>query len=658
MINNDEKTGIVLFCDSKGTVNSILCNELAIDIKENMLLSKIEAEGSVGKVSTFIQEIALKKVVFNYEINVLVNDSIKTLSFTGISFLNKFFIIADLSKDRMLKYFEDIMKMNNEHINEIRDVIKDNTAQKKQQEEKEHSFFNEISRLNNELVNANREIIKNSAELKRLNLMKNQLLGMAAHDLRNPLGAISSYSQFLYEDTKDTLNKEQLKFLEIIQHSSKYMKSIVDDLLDISIIESGNLELKYEKADLINVINNVISINRILASRKGIEILFDYEEVPEVTIDVAKIEQVVNNLISNAVKFSYKNSKVVVSVFKRGMYVLITVKDDGQGIPREEINKLFKPFGITSVKSTMGEKNTGLGLLIARKIVESHSGNIDVTSKTGVGSKFIVSLPISNAKAEIDSSCATVQEVDKNQLDSIKILLVDDNGVNSLAGARIIGRAGYDVTIANSGMKAVEACQNSKFDLIFMDIEMPYMDGFKAAELIRQNYEVNREYTYIVALTAHASNDFKKHCLRAGMNDCIQKPINIDELTRVILECKKPLKEKEECFPVDIEIAVRYSQMDKDLLLELVNVFFIDMNNKMGEIKWSINNRDSATVKNLIHPIISSSAYIGAIKINELLTNIEDYNDFDMLEDIYEKLIKEIDRTKTYYSLYFNKSFQ
>lgn len=256
------------------------------------------------------------------------------------------------------------------------------------------SFYNEISRLNNELVTAHREIVKKNVELEKLNSLKNQFLGMAAHDLRAPLSSIISFSEFLSEDSDEHFNNEQKKFLDVIKSSSKHMMNIINNFLDVSIIENEKLELMLENVDLVSIISETILANKIKASTKGIDIIFNYEEFPVVAVDATKIVQMMTNLISNAVKFSYENSRVLIELSKKDNNILIVVEDEGQGIPENELNKLFSPFTRTSIKSTDGQRSVGLGLMIVYKIVERHNGKITVESKLGEGSKFIISLPI------------------------------------------------------------------------------------------------------------------------------------------------------------------------------------------------------------------------------------------------------------------------
>lgn len=253
-----------------------------------------------------------------------------------------------------------------------------------------------LLQLNKEHSNLSREVQKKNSDLHKLNEQKNYFLGIAAHDLRNPIGIIMGFSEFLLQDLEGKLSEKEIKMLKVISTSSEFMLRMLNELLDISKIESGKLILDLEDTNLVELIRGNVELNSSLAEKKDILIFFYcHEDIPEVNIDPVKIEQVLNNLISNAIKYSAQGTKIKVNIFLSGEYVTVSVEDEGQGIPEDEIINVFKPFATTSVKSTSGEKSTGLGLAIVQKIVLGHKGKIWVKSKVGVGTTFYFSLPLS-----------------------------------------------------------------------------------------------------------------------------------------------------------------------------------------------------------------------------------------------------------------------
>ncbi|MCX6878489.1 MAG: HAMP domain-containing sensor histidine kinase [Verrucomicrobia bacterium] len=220
-------------------------------------------------------------------------------------------------------------------------------------------------------------------------------MGMAAHDLRNPLGVILAYSDFLETDAFAVLDADQREFVSTIKSTSEFMLHLIDELLDVSTIESGQLQLNRTPTDLSALARRNVSLNRVLAQQKHIELDFEADAMlPLLTIDSGKIEQVLNNLIGNAVKYSHPHTRVTIRLACDDSQATVTVTDQGQGIPEADLPKLFKAFGRANVQTTAGELSTGLGLAIVRRIVDGHGGTISVQSQVGSGSAFAFKLPL------------------------------------------------------------------------------------------------------------------------------------------------------------------------------------------------------------------------------------------------------------------------
>jgi two-component system sensor histidine kinase/response regulator len=250
-----------------------------------------------------------------------------------------------------------------------------------------HRFRAKLKRMAQELR------LKNE-RLEQIDQQKNHMLGMAAHDIRNPLGIILGYAKFLQADAGPILSAEHRAFLDAITQSSEFVLGLVEQLLDISTIESGKLNIERSPVDLVRLATSHIDLIGILAIRKNIRITLDAScESVIVNADAVKIEQVLSNLTGNAIKFSAPGTSILVRVNSSPGRAEFSVQDEGPGIPREELNLLFRPFSTTSVRATNGERSTGLGLAIARRVVEGHGGEITVVSQIGKGSTFRVSLP-------------------------------------------------------------------------------------------------------------------------------------------------------------------------------------------------------------------------------------------------------------------------
>jgi len=242
---------------------------------------------------------------------------------------------------------------------------------------------------------AQKKILKQNKELSELNELKNKFLGIAAHDLRNPLFSIRGYSDLILNEEVGKISEEQKEFIGTINTTSNEMLTLVNDLLDVSIIESGYLEMKCKKEYLIALLENHIKRNKIIAKKKNIKIHSELEEIPEIMLDLNRIAQVFENLISNAIKFSPLDSNIFIKLEKQNDNVKISVKDEGVGISVEDQKQLFGEFKRLSAQPTNGERSTGLGLSIAKKIVDMHGGLIGVYSEVGKGSTFFFTLPLS-----------------------------------------------------------------------------------------------------------------------------------------------------------------------------------------------------------------------------------------------------------------------
>jgi signal transduction histidine kinase len=256
-------------------------------------------------------------------------------------------------------------------------------------------YFNQHNRILSRLLYFIKELIKEhdgqNQLLKDLNEQQNEFLGMAAHDLRNPIGIIQGFSELLEEQS----DGEFKEYASILSKESSKMLHLLNDLLDISKIEAGRLDLKKARTNYIELVKQNIEINNFIAQKKNIKIESDFEITNLLLeIDGGKIEQVLNNLLSNAIKYSYPDSKIVVKIFSERNQVVTQIIDQGQGIPDKEIDGIFNPFKKTSIHPTGSESSHGLGLAIVKKIVEGHKGNVGVTSNFGKGSFFFFTLPL------------------------------------------------------------------------------------------------------------------------------------------------------------------------------------------------------------------------------------------------------------------------
>ncbi len=275
------------------------------------------------------------------------------------------------------------------------DVIKDESAYYifgKTDSDEIEKLQKYMVQKNNQLNEMTRKLKKKNITLKKLNNQKNQFLGMAAHDLRNPLGIIQTYTEFLLEGIEEKEMADNC--LNTIHNLSKFMFGIINDYLQFSSLENGEIRLDCEKFDLNDALRNQVNLNLNLAREKGVNIVFQSEnDSIIIEADRLKMMQIINNLLTNAVKFSYENGIIYVRSERKDGVAEFSVRDEGIGIPEKFREKLFKPFSGKSRPGTKGEQGTGLGLAIVFNIVVAHNGDIEVISEEDKGSEFVISIP-------------------------------------------------------------------------------------------------------------------------------------------------------------------------------------------------------------------------------------------------------------------------
>ena len=395
-MNKEHGHGIAVLCEESGTILKVIeYNVKSIPCPQvGEVFSKILAPDNFKLAMDFLLDIRRQKVVLGRQLEVASGEQRQAFQFAGGMTADGILIIGAPGSREFERFYTDLTLINNEQSNLIRSLMKQTSHD---QRSDDSAAFEDMTKLNNELATLQRELAKKNHQLEVLNEQKNQLLGMAAHDLRNPIGVIMSYAKFLQHMTGDRLQENERQFVLQIENSSKFMLHLLEDLLDVSQIESGKLDLNLEKVDFNALIENNVKLNNELARQKDISIELQIPSSLEqlyLQADPSKLEQVLNNLISNAIKYSHPHTHVIVSVVRKGDMLEIRVRDQGQGIPEAEFEVLFKAFSKTSVRSTAGEKSTGLGLVITKKIVEGHGGQVFVESRVGEGSTFGFSLPV------------------------------------------------------------------------------------------------------------------------------------------------------------------------------------------------------------------------------------------------------------------------
>ena len=401
-----------------------------------------------------------------------------------------------------------------------------------------------------------RKLISQVQELKRLNKLKDDFVSITSHDLRAPLNGVLGFTELLLEE--EGFSDTQLEYLKHVKDSGNFLLSLINDILDLGKLQSENDEMEMSLLSLDELIQSSTNTIRHMASPKEIDLVIEnkFTDPPCVNGNQNALIRVFNNILSNAIKFTPKKGhiKQVIEPVEEGQKVSISIIDNGIGIPPDKIPLLFDKFSKTSRPGTSGEKGTGLGLSITKELIERHEGTVEVSSEVDKGTCFrlvfpLTGLPGVNQSAEGNSETAGPKTPRKPTLnkpkgEQVRLLLVDDNHLNIKLATTVFKRNGYQVIPANNGKQALDAYvasldrgtdENQMFDLIFMDLRMPRMDGFEATERIR-SYEDNTGVAPIpiIAMTAAGTDAERERCKKSGMNDFVTKPINIEQIGNVI----------------------------------------------------------------------------------------------------------------------------
>jgi len=413
---------------------------------------------------------------------------------------------------------------------------------------------NEINRKQVELQKQIEISDRMAAESLRANKAKSEFVANMSHEIRTPLNSILGFTSLLLDGD---LAEEHREWLHMVQVSGKNLLGLVNEILDFSKVESGELSFYPKPNQLGVVIEESVGIFRHEASKKDIDLIVEVEHPEQwFVFDETRVKEVLFNLLGNAIKFTPTGTiKVRTKVEKTdtpegmGYTIHVEIQDSGIGVPHDKLSDIFKPFSQADNSTTRKYGGTGLGLAIARSLCQRMGGDIAVESEEGKGSLFrfcFASKPCSEP-GTLDESNRNDPKVNFQKLMNtglgkgfpIKILVAEDNITNQKVVKLILKRLGYQATFVENGLLAFQMIQREQFDLIFMDIHMPEMDGHEATRSIRDYEQMNRveRPIWIVALTAHAMSGDREKCLKVGMNDYLTKPVNIKSLLDSMQQC-------------------------------------------------------------------------------------------------------------------------
>jgi signal transduction histidine kinase/ActR/RegA family two-component response regulator len=410
------------------------------------------------------------------------------------------------------------------------------------------------------LTESNQQLAISNKELARATRLKDEFLANMSHELRTPLNAILGMSEALQEEVFGEINEGQKHSLETIVNSGTHLLELINDILDVAKIESGQVEINCSQTSIKELCQSSLPFVKQQALRKRIHLELKLApNLPELFVDERRIRQTLINLLNNAIKFTPEGGRVSLTVSLQQhpatsevsegtSEVRFAITDTGIGISSENLQKLFQPF--VQIDGALNRQNagTGLGLALVKSIVEMHNGTVNVTSEVGVGSCFTIILPCENITIPSSMPVNTSESPSEVSSDNgiaegfPTLLLAEDNEVNKLTISRYLKAKGYQLLFAKDGQEAIDMARSQQPDLILMDIQMPNIDGLEAIKIIRSDKIPELANIPIIALTSFAMTGDQERCIEAGANGYLIKPVKLSQLATTI---KQTLTQKQ-----------------------------------------------------------------------------------------------------------------
>ena len=462
------------------------------------------------------------------------------------------------------------------------------------------------------------KLIQTIAELEEALADRSRFITRLSHEMRSPLHAIQGLAEVLLGSA--TVEAIDRHHIESIDREAHVLRRMIDDLLDLSKIGEGHMELQVAAFMPAAVVDSIGLTNRPQAERKGLELLVEISpDTPRVVLgDEYRLRQILVNLISNAIKYTDSGSIVLTVAPGAGDILRFDVADTGRGIPPEKAELLFEPYSQMQPADT--NIGTGLGLTITKMLVELMGGRITFVSSTS-GTTFTCEIPLRKGRRATDRVSSGLQPSGNSA--PVKILVVDDSEVNQILASAQIKRLGHEFDLASSGPEAIAMIHKTIYDLVLMDWHMPEVDGLEAALQIRALGDEVVQPT-IVAMTASVTAGDRDRCLAAGMDDYLPKPVSLSDLGAMIDRWKgtgstTPSDLQVTADTIDDDAIERLIEDlgDRSVAHSLVITFLTELSRWRGELEAGVSSGDLETARRAAHTVKSTAAMLGAMSLSE-----------------------------------------